>query len=68
MLIMAFVQGYTVFLPGKWNIATFLFYYAMIGVFPILFVVWKVVYKTHVSLCIPLSEFYSMWVSVEKTT
>ena len=47
---MAIVQGYTVFLPGQWDVTTFIFSYAMIGVLPVLFVVWKVVYKTHVSL------------------
>ena len=50
---MAFVEGYTVFLPGKWDVPTFLFSYTMIGVLPALFVVWKVVHKTHVSLCLP---------------
>ena len=32
--IMTFVGGYTVFLPGFWDIPTFLFSYTMIGVFP----------------------------------
>lgn len=44
--IMTFVGGYTVFLPGNWDVPTFLFSYAMIGVFPILFVGWKLVKKT----------------------
>ena len=48
---MAFVEGYTVFLPGRWDVPTFLFSYTMIGVLPALFVIWKVVHKTHVSLC-----------------
>ncbi|KAK2753935.1 hypothetical protein FQN54_007294 [Arachnomyces sp. PD_36] len=43
---MAFVGGYTVFLPGKWSIPTFLFSYTMIGVFPVLFVGWKFFNKT----------------------
>ena len=34
------------FLPGQWDIPTFLFSYTMIGVFPILFVGWKVLKKT----------------------
>ena len=50
---MAFVQGYTVFLPGKWDVTTFIFSYAMIGVLLVLFVVWKVLHKTHVSLWLP---------------
>ncbi|CAD6438923.1 ed8da816-93de-4b87-ba72-1b42cdec0608 [Sclerotinia trifoliorum] len=44
--VMAFVGGYPVFLPGSWDIPTFLFSYAMIGVFPIIFIGWKVVKKT----------------------
>lgn len=43
---MAFVGGYTVFLPGNWNVPTFLFSYTMIGVFPILYFGWKIVKKT----------------------
>lgn len=39
--IMAFVGGYNVFLPGNWDVPTFLFSYAMIGVFPVLFLAWK---------------------------
>ncbi|KAK5165015.1 hypothetical protein LTR04_001525 [Oleoguttula sp. CCFEE 6159] len=44
--IMTFVGGYTVFLPGQWDIPTFLFSYAMIGVFPVLYVGWKLLKKT----------------------
>ena len=44
--IMTFVGGYTVFLPGKWNIPTFLFSYTMIGVFPVLFTGWKLLKRT----------------------
>ena len=44
--VMTFVGGYPVFLPGKWSVPTFLFSYTMIGVFPVLFVVWKLVKKT----------------------
>ncbi|KAF8891280.1 general amino acid permease AGP2 [Infundibulicybe gibba] len=45
-LIMAIVGGYAVFLPGRWDIPTFIFSYAMIGIVPLLFVYWKVVHKT----------------------
>ena len=48
-IIMAFVGGYTVFLPGFWDIPTFFFSYTMIGVVPILFLCWKMVHKTEVS-------------------
>ncbi|KAF7715852.1 Amino acid/polyamine transporter I [Penicillium ucsense] len=44
--IMAFVGGYTVFLPGNWSIPTFLFSYTMIGVFPILYFGWKFFHRT----------------------
>lgn len=44
--VMAFVGGYTVFLPGKWSIPTFLFSYTMIGVFPILYFGWKFSHRT----------------------
>ncbi|MCJ1395500.1 hypothetical protein MMC18_008386, partial [Xylographa bjoerkii] len=39
--VMTFVGGYTVFLPGQWDLPTFFFSYTMIGVFPVLFVFWK---------------------------
>lgn len=43
---MAFIGGYAVFLPGKWDVPTFLFSYMMIGIFPVLFVGWKVLKKS----------------------
>lgn len=46
--IMAFVSGYEVFLPGNWDIPTFFFSYTMIGVFPILYVGWKLVHRTQI--------------------
>lgn len=45
-LIMAFVGGYTVFLPGNWDVPTFLFSYMMIGLVPFLFLFWKVFKRT----------------------
>ncbi|OJD26798.1 hypothetical protein ACJ73_01817 [Blastomyces percursus] len=45
-LTMAFVGGYTVFLPGKWSVPTFLFSYTMIGLCPVLFFGWKLIKKT----------------------
>ncbi|KAJ5963399.1 Amino acid/polyamine transporter I [Penicillium vulpinum] len=44
--LMAFVGGYTVFLPGNWSIPTFLFSYTMIGIFPIIYFGWKFFHKT----------------------
>ncbi|VUC26964.1 unnamed protein product [Clonostachys rosea] len=48
--VMTFIGGYAVFLPidGQWSIATFLFSYAMVGVFIILYVGWKIINKTHI--------------------
>ncbi|THC96765.1 hypothetical protein EYZ11_003774 [Aspergillus tanneri] len=40
-IVMAFVGGYEVFLPGNWDVPTFLFSYTMIGIFPILYFSWK---------------------------
>lgn len=45
-VVMSFVGGYQVFLPGNWDVTTFIFSYAMIFLCPIIFVVWKVVKKT----------------------
>jgi amino acid transporter len=47
-LVMAFVGGYTVFLPGQWDVPTFLFSYFMIGLFPVLFFGWKLVKRSKV--------------------
>ena len=44
--VMAFVQGYPVFLPGKWSVPTFLFSYTMLAVFPLLFLAWKLLKRT----------------------
>ncbi|UKZ76969.1 hypothetical protein TrVFT333_004685 [Trichoderma virens FT-333] len=48
--VMAFVGGYTVFLPlpGYWNIADFLFSYSMIFVYPVLYFGYKFVRKTKI--------------------
>ncbi|KAF9484673.1 general amino acid permease AGP2 [Pholiota conissans] len=45
-LIMAFVGGYIVFVPGHWDVPSFLFSYAMIGIIPVLFVYWKIRYRS----------------------
>ncbi|TGZ78805.1 putative general amino acid permease [Ascodesmis nigricans] len=42
-LFMVFFGGYEVFLKGNWDVPTFLFSYTMVGVFPIVYVGWKVV-------------------------
>jgi len=69
-LTMAFVGGYTVFLPGNWDVPSFLFSYTMIGVYPILFISWKIVHKTEVCkmLFIPLqcSPDRDQWRNLEE--
>ncbi|KAI1869954.1 uncharacterized protein JN550_005544 [Neoarthrinium moseri] len=44
--VMAFVGGYTVFLPGRWDLSSFLFSYMMIFIFPVLFIIWKLIHRT----------------------
>lgn len=46
--VMVFVGGYTVFLPldGMWSIASFLFSYLMVMVFPVLYIGWKLIHRT----------------------
>lgn len=46
--VMAFVGGYTVFLPGNWDVPTFLFSYTMIFVFPVIYLGWKFLKRTKV--------------------
>ncbi|KAJ7812718.1 general amino acid permease AGP2 [Mycena olivaceomarginata] len=43
---MMFLAGYAVFLPGKWNVPTFVFSYALIALLPVIFVGWKLVRHT----------------------
>ncbi|KAF5331175.1 hypothetical protein D9619_005352 [Psilocybe cf. subviscida] len=44
--VMAFVGGYTVFLPGNWDVPNFIFSYGMIGILPVLFIFWKTKNRT----------------------
>lgn len=46
--VMAFVGGYTVFLPGNWDVPNFIFSYGMIGILPVLFIFWKLKNRTKV--------------------
>jgi amino acid transporter len=50
---MMFLAGYAVFLPGQWNVPTFVFSYALIALLPVIFVGWKLVRHTQVR-CISL--------------
>ena len=45
-LTMAFVGGYAVFLPSRWNVPTFLFSYFSIILFPVLYLIWKFLRRT----------------------
>lgn len=46
--IMTFVGGYTIFLPGLWDIPTFLFSYTMTGICPVLYIGWKLINRTRI--------------------
>lgn len=50
--------GYTVFLPGWWDVGTFFTYYAMIFVCIILFVSYKLIKRTKI---VPPSEADLVW-------
>ncbi|KAF8538738.1 general amino acid permease AGP2 [Trichophaea hybrida] len=40
-VVMCFVGGYEVFLPGNWDVPTFMFGYTMIAVYPAVYFGWK---------------------------
>lgn len=63
---MAFVGGYSVFLPGNWSIPSFLFSYTMIGVYPILFIAWKIIHRTEVRLFVLLTDYLLTQISVAR--
>ncbi|KAM7198143.1 amino acid permease [Rhypophila sp. PSN 637] len=46
--VMTFVGGYTVFLPGNWDVPTFLFSYTMIFITPVLYIGWKLLKRTKI--------------------
>lgn len=48
LILVVFTYGYSVFLPGYWKIDDFFSYYTMVGVAPVLYVVWKLVHKTRI--------------------
>jgi amino acid transporter len=49
-IVMTLLGGYEVFLNGNWDVPNFLFSYLMVGVVPVLFVSWKIIKKTKVSI------------------
>nr|XP_040726490.1 amino acid permease/ SLC12A domain-containing protein [Protomyces lactucae-debilis]ORY84472.1 amino acid permease/ SLC12A domain-containing protein [Protomyces lactucae-debilis] len=44
--LMIFLQGYSVFIKGQWDVSNFLFAYFMVGVTPAIYLVWKLVKRT----------------------
>ncbi|KAF8206916.1 general amino acid permease AGP2 [Mycena galopus ATCC 62051] len=44
--VMALLAGYAVFLPGNWNVSTFVFSYALVALLPAIFVGWKLARRT----------------------
>lgn len=46
LVVIVFVYGYSVFLPGFWKIDDFFSYYTMVGVAPCLYLFWKFFKKT----------------------
>ncbi|QIW96769.1 hypothetical protein AMS68_002287 [Peltaster fructicola] len=46
MILIVFCYGYSSFTP--WDVSTFFSYYAMLIVAPIMFVVWKLIHRTHI--------------------
>ncbi|KAF7313110.1 General amino acid permease [Mycena kentingensis (nom. inval.)] len=45
-ILMCFLSGYSVFLPGHWNTMDFVFSYAVLAILPLIFLAWKVVKRT----------------------
>jgi amino acid transporter len=46
--VMTFIGGYEVFLPGNWNVPTFLFSYCSVFAFPVVYLGWKFWHKTKI--------------------
>ncbi|KAG9195319.1 General amino acid permease [Alternaria panax] len=45
-ICVVFVYGYSTFKPGNFTLESFFTYYTMVGVAPVLFIVWKVIKRT----------------------
>ncbi|KAF2261271.1 general amino acid permease-like protein AGP2 [Lojkania enalia] len=48
LTMVVFVYGYSTFLPGNFTVDGFFTYYTMVGVYPILYVFWKLVHRTKI--------------------
>ncbi|KAG5916566.1 hypothetical protein E4U42_007600 [Claviceps africana] len=46
--VMILAGGYAVFLPGHWDLASFFFSYTMLGVFPTLYLLYKLIRRTKI--------------------
>ncbi|EXJ92919.1 hypothetical protein A1O3_01475 [Capronia epimyces CBS 606.96] len=46
--VMILLNGWTVFLNGNWDTPSFFFSYTMVGVFPVVYVAWKVIKRTKI--------------------
>ncbi|KAK8153196.1 amino acid permease/ SLC12A domain-containing protein [Phyllosticta citrichinensis] len=44
--VMTIIAGYSIFIDDNFTVPDFLFQYMMVGVFPVVFVLWKVIKKT----------------------
>ncbi|KAI8626369.1 amino acid transporter [Xylariaceae sp. FL1651] len=55
-----FVGGYTVFLPGNWDVPSFLFSYTAVGVFPILYFGWKAYHRTSIQSAVEVDLYQDL--------
>ena len=62
LVIIAFVQGYTVFLPGNFAADSFLTKYTMIILAPVMYLGWKVCFRSKV---IKADEMDLVWLRPE---
>lgn len=47
-MILTLVGGYQVFLDGYWDGPSFAFSYFSVGLFPVLYIGWKAIWKTKI--------------------
>ncbi|KAL8763394.1 MAG: hypothetical protein Q9184_000782 [Pyrenodesmia sp. 2 TL-2023] len=47
-IVMMLMNGFTVFIRGNWKITNFFFCYTMVGVFPLIYIAWKVLRQTRI--------------------
>jgi yeast amino acid transporter len=64
MITVVCTYGYSVLLPGKWDIKTFFIYYTMVLVAPILYFGWKIAHRTSI---VKPEEADLLWIAPEIT-